>query len=500
MMRHPHIILIVVALLLGLTTLAYPRMGSDTSTFTYVAHTVIDGGMPYRDAWDLKAPAIFYVYAAPVALFGNNHGAVQALDAIWQLATALVLFAIAVRIYGRREIGLLAGLLYLLIYYAGSYWEMTQAEGFLNLPLALSMLWLLRALENDNFAAWCVSGAFVAVATLFKIPMGLMGIVMIAAANTRNPGWSRSVRRLSALALGFASPLILCVIYFQAKGALWDLYTTQIIGGPQHALLNQNGHYLGCAFESLLLPGRAPLYALGFIGLMPLWTTVARKQVVSLSTKLLWGWFAVGLVVLFMHGEFLGYHFIPMYAPVAILSADTVYFIWTSRRTAGMFTRWATMLGILAVLTCTAYKVSKNFLYEWRALHGSTPPNEWDAVSDYVKKNTIPGDHIFVWGNRAAIYLDSGVQSASRFLDIYHIARPPKAVDYQAIFLQEFEAAKPKYFILHIMGKDPSECGFSTIDQKETFIEFSAFSRLIAENYEMEPAGDVGPYEIYRRK
>jgi len=499
-MKHPHIVLVLAALLLGLTTLAYPRMGSDTSTFTYVSRTVLDGGMPYRDAWDLKAPAIFYVYAVPVALFGNNHGAVQALDAIWQVATALVLFAIAVRIYGRREIGLLAGLLYLLVYYAGSFWEMTQAEGFLNLPLALSMLWLLRALENDNFAAWCVSGAFVAVATLFKIPMGLVGIVMIVAAIARNPGRGQAVRRLSALALGFAAPLLLCVIYFQAKGALWDLYTTQIIGGPQHALLNQNGHYLGCAIESLVLPGRAPLYALGFLGLMSLWAAVARKQAVSLSTKLLWGWFAVGLVVLFMHGEFLGYHFIPMYAPVAILSADMVYSVWTSRRTAGMFTRWVAFIGILAVLTCTAYKVSKNVLYERRALHGITPPNEWDAVSDYIKKNTSPGDRIFVWGNRAAIYLDSGVKSASRFLDIYHIARPPKAVDYQAIFLQEFEAARPKYFILHIMGKGPGECGFGDIDQKETFLEFSAFSRLIAEDYEMVTAGDVGPYEVYKRK
>ena len=179
--------------------------------------------MPYLDAWDLKAPALFYVYAVPIALFGKSHVGVQAADLLWQLATALVLFAIAVRIYGRREIGLLAGVLYLFAYYSGSYWNMGQAEGFLNLPLALSIFWLLRALADDRGVAWCISGVCVAGATLFKVPFGLMGILMIDSAITLRPrDWNHSVRRLSALALGFAAPLLLCVIYFQAKGALWD--------------------------------------------------------------------------------------------------------------------------------------------------------------------------------------------------------------------------------------------------------------------------------------
>lgn len=144
-MAHARIVLVAVALLLGITTLAYPRTSLDTSTFTYVGRTIVEGGMPYRDAWDVKGPAIFYVYAVPVALFGTNTVALRAFDILWQLATAMVVFVIAVRIYGRSEIGLLAGVLYLLAYYSESYWNMGQPDGFLTLPLALSVVWLLRA-------------------------------------------------------------------------------------------------------------------------------------------------------------------------------------------------------------------------------------------------------------------------------------------------------------------------------------------------------------------
>jgi 4-amino-4-deoxy-L-arabinose transferase-like glycosyltransferase len=501
MMKHHRIILVVVALVLGMTTLAYPRMGSDTSTFTYVAQTIVGGGMPYRDAWDLKAPAIFYVYAIPIALFGKSHVGVQAADVLWQLATALVLFAIAVRIYGRREIGLLAGVLYLFVYYFESYWNMGQAEGFLTLPLALSMLWLLRALSDDRGLSWSISAACVAGATLFKVPMGLMGVVMIAAAVTQGrPGWKGSLRRLSALALGFAAPLLLCVIYFQAKGALWDLLTTQLLAGPQHALLNENGHYVGCMVDSLIWRVRFPLYTLGLLSLAPVCSSVVRRQSLSLSEKLIWGWFAVGLLVLLMHGEFLGYHFLPMFAPLAILSAGTLYSVCAAGLAWRKATWWLTSAAFLFLLFCASYKFSKNAAYEWWSLHGGREILSWDRVSAYLKNHTSSGDRIFVWGNRSAIYVDTDRKAASRFLDIYHIALPPKGLDYRGILLQEFQAARPKYFILYTVPKPTGACSFSEIDQKEAFNEFPAFRTLINQDYQLESAGDLGPFEVYRRK
>lgn len=307
--------------------------------------------------------------------------------------------------------------------------------------------------------------------------------MIVAALTQRRPGWRQSVRRLSALALGFAGPLLLCGIYFHTRGALQDLLTTQFVIAPQHAELNRSGHYFGCMLGTLSLPVRAPLYTLGLLGLVPVCFSVARKRGVLPSKKLLVGWFAVGLVVIVMHGSFAGYHFMAMFAPLAILSADMLHTAYVAGRTSRDATWWLALAGFLILVSCAAYKLSKNVVYEWWALHGERPADYWDAVSAYVKKHTAPGDRILVWGTVSGIYLDADRNAASRFMDTYHVAIPPRGVDYRGIFLREFQAAAPKYFILSTKPRWPGPCGYADADYKETFAEFDALSGLIAADY-----------------
>jgi 4-amino-4-deoxy-L-arabinose transferase-like glycosyltransferase len=500
MMKHSLIILVVVALLLGATTLAYPRTGMDTSNFTLVAQTIVHGGMPYRDTWDLKGPGIFYAYAVPVSMFGQNQIALRAFEIPWQLATALAVFAIGARIYGRNA-GLLSGLLYLIVYYSQNFPMLGQPDGLLSLPLALSMLWLLRALEDDRFLDWCLVGTSVGVATLFKLPFGLIGVLMIIAAVTlRRQGLNQSLRRLSALAVGFIAPILLCAIYFQAKGALWDLVATQFLVAPQHALLNQDGHYIGCMLHNLNTIARVPLGTLVLLSLVPVFFSAVRKQHMSPSVKLVLGWFAVGLVVLFIHGEFVGYHYEPLYAPLAILTAGVLHSAYAAGWNARKVTSWLAVSSILVLLICVSYVVRLNVVYEWQTIHGRRPANEWDAVSTYLKQHTNPGDSVFVWGLRSAIYLETGLKPASRFLDTVHVAIPPKGVDYRGIFLKEFQSSQPKYFILHTIPISPNECGFSDPDMKKEYADFTSFKTLIDRDYERESPGDLGPFDVYRRR
>jgi 4-amino-4-deoxy-L-arabinose transferase-like glycosyltransferase len=500
-MAHQRNILVVVALLLGMTTLAYPRTEIDSPTFTYIASTIVKGGMPYRDAWDVKGPGIFYAYALPVALFGTSTVALRALDVLWELATAMVLFAIAVRVYGRREIGLLAGALYIFGYFAHDYWSMAQADGFLNLPLALSMLWLLRALEDDRSADWGLAAAWAAVATLFKLPMGLVGVLMIIAAITssRRQG-SQILRRLCALALGFAAPLSMCGIYFAAKGALSDLVITQFVIAPQHVQLNQTGHYLGCMVENMMRPTRVPIYMLGLLGLVPLGFLLTQRQIITRPVKLLVGWFAVGLLVLFLHGAFVGYHFLPMLPPLAILAAGTLYRFHSATRSNRGATWWWVPVAVGVFVVVGAWKIGGHSRYLWRAVHGERPPSSYDAVSAYLKEHTAAEDAIFVWGSVPAIYVEADRKAASRFVDTYHLAIPPKGVDYRAIFLEEFQAAKPKYFIMSTAPRVSGPCSGSETDFKQTFGEFDALRDLIAVDYQLDSAGELGQFDVYRRK
>jgi 4-amino-4-deoxy-L-arabinose transferase-like glycosyltransferase len=504
LLRHPYAFLVLVSILLGGTLLAYPRTSLDNSTYTYVGQTIVHGGMPYRDAWDLKGPALFYAYAALVAMFGKSSVALQVMDILLQLATAFVIFAVGVRIFGKREVGLLAGVLYLVGFYSQTVLHITmtgQTDGFLSLPLALSVLWLLRATENDRWIAWACAGAWVAVVTLFKLPFGLMGVCMIIAALTRpDSSIKQFIRRLFSLGVGFAIPLLLCGFYFYSKGALTDLLDTQLIAALYHVKLNENGHYFACIVSSFLPPVRAPLYILTLLSIVPVALSIVHKKAVLLPTRILLGWFAICWIVFFMHGGVEAYHFTPMFAPVAILSAGTLYSVYSARSTSTKLTLWFATTAVVVLMCCLSWRIGKNVVYEWHALHGEAPPQRGDAMAAYVKQHTSPQDTIFVWGSVPSIYLDSDRRAASRFIDAYHLALPPEGLNYRQVFLNEFTAAKPKYFILEIQLRPDGPCGFQYADFRQAFGEFPQLSEIVTRDYELETTPPLGLFELYRRK
>ena len=82
---HPRHTLLAPALILGLSclvlapTVLYP-WGRDQGMFAYAGHLVRGGAVPFRDFWDTKPPAIYYVYALAEAVFGYTMRAVRLLD------------------------------------------------------------------------------------------------------------------------------------------------------------------------------------------------------------------------------------------------------------------------------------------------------------------------------------------------------------------------------------------------------------------------------------
>jgi len=171
--------LAVTAVLVGGASLAYPRTLLDSPLCTYMANAILEGKALYRDVWDPRAPGVFFAYALQIALLGKSAVAMRAFDVLWQLVTALVLFAIAVRIHRENSVGLIAGVSYLVVYYSQNFWHWSEPDTFLSLPLALSFLFLLRAMEGGQLSNWFLAAVFVGVAALFKLPYGLFGILAL---------------------------------------------------------------------------------------------------------------------------------------------------------------------------------------------------------------------------------------------------------------------------------------------------------------------------------
>ena len=203
-------VLLVVALgLLAAPQLWYP-LWFDQGAFAACADILRQGGVMFRDCFDVRGPAVVIAYLIP-RLFSSSPVAIHVFDLLCQVITAVLLGLLARRMWNRWA-GIAAGVLYWLLYASVNYWATAQAEGFANLFFVLALYAAWRGTESTNphessakgegkletrdqrfttRAWWIVSGGCVGVLFWFKYPFVLIGLLpllcVIFTARARKP-------------------------------------------------------------------------------------------------------------------------------------------------------------------------------------------------------------------------------------------------------------------------------------------------------------------------
>ncbi|NQT51650.1 hypothetical protein HQ576_06360, partial [bacterium] len=93
------IAIVIVSLAARVPTLRVP-LDQDAAVYTYAADRWLDGGLPYRDAWDHKAPFVYVIYAAvrlvaPVSAATPWSLWLRVASALCDVGTLLLVFALA---------------------------------------------------------------------------------------------------------------------------------------------------------------------------------------------------------------------------------------------------------------------------------------------------------------------------------------------------------------------------------------------------------------------
>ncbi len=96
-----------------------------------VARSVLDGGMPYRDAFDFKPPGIFLIYALARALFGPAQWGIRVLEVAGPRWHGHRDGVGSPRAWlGDRRIGVVAAALAVLVHAQLDFWHTAQPESF----------------------------------------------------------------------------------------------------------------------------------------------------------------------------------------------------------------------------------------------------------------------------------------------------------------------------------------------------------------------------------
>ena len=213
-------------LLLRVPALVQPA-GGDQGLYAYTAQRVLDGGVPYKAAWDQKPPGIFVAYALLERLWPDQ--SVVALADLIVAALVAWLLMILGRRFGGTTAGGLAACAFLLLAHpsltrlSGVYVR-GQCETFIALFVTVALV--VASAPARQSVMLVIAGLCLGVAVWFKYN-ALAYVLPIAAIAWAAPG-DRSDRGpwdidLFRIGFGVAVVTALALSYFVANGALLDL-------------------------------------------------------------------------------------------------------------------------------------------------------------------------------------------------------------------------------------------------------------------------------------
>ncbi len=402
-------------MLLHLPAFRYQLLSDDEAIYDAMAQVVSRGGVMYRDAVDHKPPGLVYTYAAVRSVVEHLGGGFPAVLAgvhlagiAFVVATCWALHRVARHVLEPRLWGL-PPLLYALFSAANIAPDSLAVNGemLMALPTVLAVWCVLAAAAEDGAARrillWILSGAFCAVAALYKYQAALVGLALLAVA-------AKDVRthlaRAACLALGFAMPFAVAALYFRHRGALADAIDWGILFNRNYLSegpgLKMAASRLAAQLFGVVLPGLLFFGA----GSVTLWRILRRRRAsgVVAGRAMLAVWALEAIYCFTLGRRFFGHYLLQPELPLALLAAGPVAAAFEARP----------RLTVAAMIAPAAVFFGLNVLPELTSgvIYGD--PDYW-TVGRAAAARTRPDDGIWVWGNVPQIYYAAEREPAVRF-------------------------------------------------------------------------------------
>ncbi|MEK7949049.1 ArnT family glycosyltransferase [Luteolibacter soli] len=503
--------------------------GRDQGIYAVVARSILEGGMPYRDAWDFKPPGIFVLYAIARLFFGANDWGIRLLECLFLVAMCICIVRWAKKVFLPQLSGYFAIALAILIHAQLDFWHTAQPESFGG---ALTIFGLCTAplFATDDrspsrpLLRWFVAGVFFGMAGLLKPQLafggGLLVMLPLAArllgkklpflqafaAPKDGPGEWKS---LFATGLGTIAPVALCALWFAAKGSLQDLYEVLFVFTPNYTKLGWQGlSPLDLAYNGVVdwFTGYSALVPLG-ISLLLLFAhrLSSRERAAALAICLLIALHLAGVVA---QAKFFAYHYGATWPLTALLVGLGIALLWEQAIKASRW--WIAAFALIVPLICFTRSATKGVPQSFLArtsirtqalLSGGLTPQIRDELASVDGVNAganrqiaqffqeidslSPGKPlrpIFIWGFEPIIYDWANRPASTRY--IYNV--PQRAAWLQQTMrdrlMADLAANPPEFIIIERHDPLPGVTG-NYLDSGDALKDFPELRSLIEGHY-----------------
>ena len=382
--------------------------GRDNGTYLYIGSQILSGKLPYKDAWESKPPAIFYVNALGLWLGKGTRLGVWLMEFFAIFLATLISFILLQRLW-KNQAALFGTLVWL--YGLNRTLEGGNLTEEYSLPFSfLALLVFLYALEKPNLRfPDILIGTLFAINFLFRpnntITQAAIALTLILLCFIQG-NYRLLFFRLGALAIGALAVILIPVLYFWQEGALLEFYNATITFNITYSTTTiiANSNPLQSGF--IILGASTWIAFAGFIlsCAFLIRSIQTEKTTPPINLFLLVGYLAA--IPLTDPASRAYSHYYMTWLPLIAMSSGYLYFIVQTQLFSRMrfFKDNEVRDNLVALfLTITMVITSGVGMNYFRALdrlstHEGLKFGRRSAVARYVKNHTASDEMVYFWG------------------------------------------------------------------------------------------------------
>lgn len=479
----------------------------DEGLYFLIGEAILDGYPPYTVIWDHKPPGLFLVYALTQLIFGQDVLGMRIVGWLAVSFSAYVLYRMGRDVSGRRGIGLLAGVFYL-VFSLNSQGLAANAE-ILFTPFVVLSFWLVlfqwrerRRLWEHTAARSLAVGLLMGLAfevkyivifelTAIILLLGIKGYQETLPKEGAKTAVVRTFSNYILLAIGFLLPFVLVAIYYWRSGNL-DIYfqsnfaANLAYGGNDFSLL--------AFLESLRHQlARNTLLWLGLL-LSPIYLYVFRREMSAGERRHILAvllWFLLTLPALVITRQFYSHYYLQIMPPMCLLSAWLIMKLlgtaedWSDRR------KYMLALGLVVIaplLLTAAAPLGRGLAYAIVRSVGDDRywGDDTAKIAAYLSEKVTSDDYIYAIDYPPIIYYLVPAKIPTRYPFALHLMEE----SYSTVIDVE-----QKEEVAQIMSKRPA---YLIKQYEDDSPYYRAFDSHLAKDYKVEWV--LNGVELYVRR
>ncbi len=422
--------------LLRLPSLFEPYWYGDEGIYQTIGLALSRGAVLYRDTWDNKPPAIYYLNS----FFSSDQFTIRLISLIIGLIGVAFFFLLARKILVRsilaRGVTLLFIILFGLPLLEGN---IANAENFM-VPINIIAAYLIYTTvrsKKDQKKLLILPGLLLGISFLFKIvsifDFGAFFVFLfiydfsdrLTLQSIKNQ-ILRKIPHLLTFSVSFLIPFLLTAAYF-ASQHIFSLFLT--------SMFFSNIGYVGYG-NKFIIPQGLLIFKVSLLGLSLLLIFLRRNYLKFTSSVFVLTWFSFSLF-----NAFFSQRPYPHYVLVIIPSLCLVLGLMFSYKRFSKLIGAVFLLSVFIILNYFSlyFKVFQyytNFVkftfdhtrvIPYQAFFDSVTPRDYE-IATLINMNIKQNDNIFVWGNNVAIYKLTNRIPPGKYTALYHMTTYPDGI------------------------------------------------------------------------